>query len=197
MTNFCKFDTVVSGLQSRAIEKLCQPAYIFSRRCSGARDRCLDPPKLRQMHQRWAKCDLKSKFTVAASKSPDDRPAGEYISHPSLPPASFAGSFFSSFFSFFFSFFFLFFFSLSIHPRLFHSSTFILRISPFFRYLFTRFIPIYLSLILSFSYQISLVRTYRIHARIRLSSSFFGLFSSFLSISSCVQRKDTSNLSFI
>lgn len=76
----------------------------FSRRCSGARDRCLDPPKLRQMHQRWAKCDLKSKFTVAASKSPDARPAGEYISHPSLPPASFAGSFFSSFFSFFFFF---------------------------------------------------------------------------------------------
>lgn len=76
----------------------------FSRRCSGACDRCLDPPKLRQMHQRWAKCDLKSKFTVAASKSPDARPAGEYISHPSLPPASFAGSFFSSFFSFFFFF---------------------------------------------------------------------------------------------
>lgn len=76
----------------------------FSWRCSGARDRCLDPPKLRQMHQRWAKCDLKSKFTVAASKSPDARPAGEYISHPSLPPASFAGSFFSSFFSFFFFF---------------------------------------------------------------------------------------------
>lgn len=93
----------------------------FSRRCSGARDRCLDPPKLRQMHQRWAKCDLKSKFTVAASKSPDARPAGEYISHPSLPPASFAGSFFSSFFSFFF--FFLFLFSSACPSRFEHRPT--------------------------------------------------------------------------
>lgn len=37
------------------------------------------PPKLRQMH-RWAKCDLKSKFTVAAkSKSPSARPANTFL----------------------------------------------------------------------------------------------------------------------
>lgn len=55
------------------------------------------PPKLRQMH-RWAKCDLKSKFTVAVSKSPGAR---EYISHPSLPPLPIP-SFLLSFFFFFF-----------------------------------------------------------------------------------------------
>ena len=109
---------------------------------------------------------------------------------------------FSLFFSFSFSFFFL------LHPRPFHStSTFTLRISPFFPYPFTRFTFHFLSrsFFLSFPFNQIISRSYHIPhttcthtfilfvSRIILITFFFlfFFFFFFIDIVMCSFRKDT------